>query len=877
MIGKKISHYQITGKLGAGGMGVVYKAHDTRLDRDVAIKFLPPELDADASVRTRFMQEARAASALDHANITTVFDIDQTDDGQMFIVMAYHDGRSLREVIDAGIPDTTTALDIVAQIASGLARAHEGDIVHRDIKPGNILITSKNEVRIVDFGLAKLAGQTRVTREGSTVGTAAYMSPEQGRGEDVDGRSDLFSLGVVLYELLTGALPFKGDHEAAMLYNIVHTDPAPLGDHRDDLPPELQAIVTRALEKNADARYESATELADDLERVTYHTPGGASPGSSPGRGWKLRVIVAAVVVLAAGYVAWDRYIRDDEELPPPQRSARPTTQIEMSQATFRRGVEEFPAFSPDGGRLAFCAEGEGGLRQVFVKDMATGTETQITTEASDHIQVAWAADGKSLVFVRAREEGTRLEPGDVFGQYSDGDIWTRHAESGDERKIVERAFAPALSPDGKKLAFDAAWGGSHRIYVAGRNGRNPAQVTTDSSEAAAHLGPKWSRDGLKLVFVYKKGTRFDIQAIHLSTRNQVWVTDDLFKDVNPVWDPSADVIYFSSARTGGLNVWRVPVDDTGVPAGPLQQVTTGPGQDVQIAFSPDGARLAMTIMHQNADLYALPVMPMDGTPAGEPYSLVSTTREDSRGSWSPDAKVIAFNSDRSGHMNIWIRAIVGAGERQITKGPGGDYQPDWSRDMRRLVFFSSRAGNADIWEVDIQSGALIQLTKGPALDRNPAYSPNGSLIAYQSDVGGRMELWVMRHDGREQRQVSTMGASGHFVMWLYDSDRIVFGSPSREGSKVFIASVAGGTFEEISVNGGWHMSKSPDERIIMDVTGHKTLWTSPIGGGDMVKIFEFDDPDYRIDYPKWSPDGKNVMFDLVTPGGGDIWVIEGM
>jgi Tol biopolymer transport system component len=192
-------------------------------------------------------------------------------------------------------------------------------------------------------------------------------------------------------------------------------------------------------------------------------------------------------------------------------------------------------------------------------------------------------------------------------------------------------------------------------------------------------------------------------------------------------------------------------------------------------------------------------------------------------------------------------------------------------------VFFSSRAGNADIWEVDIQSGGLIQLTKGPALDRNPAYSPSGSLIAYQSDDGGRMELWVMGHDGREKRQVTTMGVGGHFLMWLYDSDRIVFNSPSREGSRVLIASVSDGSFEEISIKGGSHMSKSPDERIFMDVTGHKTLWASPIGGGEIVKIFEFDDPDYRIDYPRWSPDGRNVMFDLVTPRGGDIWVIEGM
>ncbi len=266
MIGKTISHYKITEELGRGGMGVVYKAIDLDLERAVAVKFLPPHLSGDDDARQRFMHEAKSASALDHQHIGTIYEIGRTDDGQTFIVMAYYEGETLRERIDRGGMSAAEAIGIAAQIASGLARAHEKDIVHRDIKPSNIIITGDGEAKIIDFGLAKLAGKTKLTREGSTLGTAAYMSPEQARGEEVDHRSDIFSLGSILYEMLAGEPPFKGEHEAALLYEIVHEEPRPLSDSRSGLPPDLQRIVERALEKDPARRYQSAKEMIADLE-----------------------------------------------------------------------------------------------------------------------------------------------------------------------------------------------------------------------------------------------------------------------------------------------------------------------------------------------------------------------------------------------------------------------------------------------------------------------------------------------------------------------------------------------------------------------------------------------------------------------------------
>ncbi len=265
---KRISHYRLLDKLGEGGMGVVFKAHDTNLDRPVALKLLPMHLQSGERAKERFLQEARAASALDHPNVCTIHEIGESEDGSMFISMAYYEGESLQEKIKRGVPDFSEALDIAIQTARGLQSAHESGIVHRDIKPGNIMLTVRGEVKIVDFGLAKLAGQSRLTQSGSTVGTAAYMSPEQINNETVDHRSDIFSFGLLLYELFTGSHPFKSDYFHAMMYSIINDEPKPVTDLNPDLPEELQWIIEKAVRKNPDDRYQTMSDLVIHLEAL---------------------------------------------------------------------------------------------------------------------------------------------------------------------------------------------------------------------------------------------------------------------------------------------------------------------------------------------------------------------------------------------------------------------------------------------------------------------------------------------------------------------------------------------------------------------------------------------------------------------------------
>ena len=284
MIGKTISHYKILSKLGEGGMGVVYKAKDTKLDRFVALKFLPPHISSDEVEKKRFIHEAKAASALDHPNICTVYEIDEAEDGQMFIAMACYEGESLKDRIEHGPLPIDEAIDITKQISNGLTKAHSKEIIHRDIKPANILITEDGVVKIVDFGLAKLTGRTMLTKEGTTLGTAAYMSPEQTQGTSVDHRTDIWALGVVLYEMITGKQPFQGDYEQAVLYSIMNEDPEPITGLRTGVPMELERIVSKALKKNPSERYQSLDEMLVDLKAVSDKPAAKKDPTTGKGR-----------------------------------------------------------------------------------------------------------------------------------------------------------------------------------------------------------------------------------------------------------------------------------------------------------------------------------------------------------------------------------------------------------------------------------------------------------------------------------------------------------------------------------------------------------------------------------------------------------------
>jgi Tol biopolymer transport system component len=599
---------------------------------------------------------------------------------------------------------------------------------------------------------------------------------------------------------------------------------------------------------------------ADTLRNLDHGTT------ASAGKNWTL---IAFAGVLLAGAIAGYFLLRDRTA------SKAPAGSPKLTQLTLADAIEEYPAWSPDGNRVAYSGE-VGSVRKIFVKDISAGDEKQITQGEMDDIQPTWSLDGSTILFVRAQKPNEKLQPADVFGSFDFGDVWSINLQTGEQTKLIDNAFNPAYSPDGKSVAFDASRSGPRRIWTADSTGYNPQQISTDVSEDTSHVRPRWSTDGKRIVFQNIERTKFNARAIELDSRKMTWITNDLNNNLNPIWSYNGDAVYFSSDRGGGYNIWRLPVSNSGEPIGQAQQVTTGAGQDVELALSPDGKRLSFSVLKQNADLWRLPVSPANGKATGQPENVVSTTREDSRGSWSPDGSRIAFNSDRGGEMNIWIYSFADGATRQITRGSGGDFQPTWSPDGKQLVFFSSREGNADIWRVDIESGAMTQLTRDAATDINPFYSPDGKLIAYQSDRTGRTEVWLMNADGTGDHQLTRVGVRGHFIVWNKTSDSVTFRGVGPNGWNVLQAPINGNAPVELSnIRGGAHLSFGPGDDVLMDVTAHKTLWASPIGGGQPVSVFEFPDADVRIDYPVWSPDGKWVLFDRFLPQGGDIWMIE--
>ncbi|HEX9502636.1 MAG TPA: protein kinase, partial [Thermoanaerobaculia bacterium] len=527
--GTRIGSYEIVDSLGAGGMGNVYRATDPRLGREIAIKTLPPELAHDEAALTRFEREARFLAALNHPNIASIYGIEEHA-GERFLILELVPG----ETLDSRIAHEPLSLDetlrVALDVAHALEAAHEAGIVHRDLKPSNVKITPDGRVKLLDFGIAKTLPSATdlsrastmasdLTRGGTVIGTPAYMSPEQIRGAEVDRRSDIWAFGCLLYEMLTGRRAFNGNSYIELADAIRSADPDWTALPRGT-PDRLRRLVMHCLRKDPRERLHDIGDARVELQEIAAER--APTRAQKP---WWIAIALAIIAVVAM--LIWKR--------PPAPRST--SAAPKLTQFTFAEGLEEFPAWSPDGNSIVYSGD-VSGIRKLFIKHLGSNEIRQITRGDFDDLQPSWSADGRRILFVRARERNQRIEPGDVFSSYEGkaADVWSLDLQSRREARLIEAAFYPSESPDGKFIAVDATWAGPDRIWIVDEHGHNPQQLTSESSEAVTHLLPRWSPDGKKIVYQRVERTKFDLALVDLATRRSVPLTRGNDRKINPAW-----------------------------------------------------------------------------------------------------------------------------------------------------------------------------------------------------------------------------------------------------------------------------------------------------------------------------------------------------
>jgi serine/threonine protein kinase len=741
LIGAELGPYQILAVLGVGGMGEVYLAQDARLKRRLALKLLPRQFVADAARVERFAREARAVSALNHPNIVTVYDIGEAN-GRHYIAMEYVDGQTLREKCRAGPSGVKEAVEIVRQIAAALSAAHEAGIVHRDIKPENIMLRRDGYVKVLDFGLAKLterqrsAGETQAsardlakTNPGAVLGTVRYMSPEQALGEEVDQRSDIFSLGVLLYELVTGVLPFKGHSTANLLDAIVHHQPLPLTQVRSDAPAELERIVNRMLEKDRDLRYQTAGDLRAVLKRLQIELDLSPSPSTisasdaaplpqARSGAMKLSLGVVLMALLAAiGFAAW-RYL-------PGLNKPSPWSDAFSTAITDTTEEELFPSLAPDGKSIVY-ARSRNNHWDIYWQRVG-GSNAQNLTEGApgNSTQPAFSPNGEQIAFYSDREGGG------IFVMGASGESVRRLSDVGGY-------FHPAWSPDSKEVIYTEENVQNPRDRAVRPRKVWSVNVATLERRVISMEDisqPQWSPNGYRLAYwTTTKGGQRDIWTMPARGGASVRVTNDEATDWNPVWSPDGQHLYFASDRSGGMRLWRVAIDErSGQALGVPELVPTPSAYSQHISFSRDGKRLAFA---QTVTRYAIERRAFDparGQVTGQPLPLVQNTKGADDPHLSPDGAVIVYSSVEGNREEIYSLKSDGTGQpQQLTSDPSKKRSPRWSPDGRRIAFYCDRSGAWEIWTINADGTGLQQLTfTGGSAAFYPLWSPESTRLIY--------------------------------------------------------------------------------------------------------------------------------------------------
>ena len=885
--GQSISHYEVVTLIGKGGMGEVYLATDKHLHRSVALKLLPLDYTRNKDRLRRFQQEAQSASALNHPNILTIYELGEID-SQQFIATEFVDGETLRERIKSGPLSIREALDIAIQVAGALGAAHKAGIVHRDIKPENIMLRPDGYVKVLDFGLAKLTEQSPVTQDvtqsdtasGLVLGTVKYMSPEQARGLDVDARTDIFSLSVVLYEMLTGHAPFEGETASDLVATILKDEPPPLLEYVAGYPEGLQETLIKGLSKDRRHRYLSITDFLDNLrnlkERVEAQTKlpdlepnsrtnsGRNRFATSSVHGWTTRfsssaeyfvseikqhklasglaMAVLFVSTLAVGYLSY-RFVHD---------RSRPQPNMTLARLTLG-GFIGNGAISPDGRYIAYV-NSVGGLQSVWIRQIATNTNAQIIPPKKlEYGPITFSPDGNYLFYF-----GNSKEDGE-FGLYQMPVI------GGVPKRVIDgisnsNGEGPVtFSPDKKRLAFTRGYpSGETALFVANVDG-------TDERKIASRQGPDslayaaWSPDGKRIacseVLNENGAVRWKLLTIGPDDGVETPINIQPFRSIGEIaWLSDGRGLLMIGGTEDELNqVWQVDCS-----TGEARKIFNDVAGYSGLSLTADSSVLVThrtevvtNIWHQSANDAATARQITSGAGVRDGWMGID---------WTPDGRIV-YSSHASGQPDIWIMNSDGSNPQQLTNNMGCVYNGlAVSPNGQYVVFVSRRAGKTNLWRINIDGRNPTQLTFGPG-EFNPIFSPDGQWLMY----GGRGKIWKVSINGGEPLPAGegfphTLSVSPDGKLRAYLQQ-----GPESEGKRMAIAPAGGGQpiniiklRDDAQLSG--RMRWTSDSRALTYIVTHNdvaNIWIQPIDGGPARQL-----TDFKADWIQvfaWSRDGRQL------------------
>ncbi len=903
--GTVIAHYRVLSRIGAGGMGEVYLAQDTRLDRTVALKVLHADVAASEQNMGRFVQEAKTASGLNHPNIITIYEIGQAG-SVWFIATEFIEGKTLRDVLAKTTLTILEALDVAIQVASALVAAHEAGIVHRDIKPENLMLRRDGILKVLDFGLAKLTGvgQAQVNSEaatlvdtlpGTVLGTTVYMSPEQARGSEVDQRTDIWSLGVTLYEMLTGRNPFEQLTPSDVIAAVLRAQPHPLSSLRPEIPSELERIVAKALEKNKDERYQGVKDLLVDLRRlkkqlefetelesfnsskasgaryvrsgsgeyVTKTTDGVVQRTSTIQAGLTtssaeyivsnlkrhksfvlLGLTLFAVAAIAAGYGLYKLVLRNRAPV-----ALRPVN-VTRFTAT---GKAVHAAMSPDGKYVAHVAD-DAGQQSVWIGQVAAPGQVQIIPPAAVQYRgLSFTRDGTFLFFVADDKDNPR------------GALYQIPALGGAARKILADIQSPiTTSPDGKRMAFVRYLSPQENALVlANIDGTEERQLAKHKSpDFFSTMAPAWSPDGTLIACVYQNtsgGYYENVVGVRVDDGTEAPITAQRWWQVGQVaWLADTKGLMASATEEAGSlpQLWHLPFR-----GGAAKRITNDLNGYADIGLTAD----AKTLVSVRSDRL-VNVWLATGANLSSVRQITSGTERDDgmRGlSWTPDGKIV-YRSVAGGEPNVWIMAADGTGQRQLSINTSQNFDPVVSPDGRHIVWASRRTASTNLWRMDIDGGNAKQISNGVG-EYLPEYSPDGKWILYTAydPVSSFWLVWKTTVDGgtpvrmtEKESALPAISPDGKLFACNYEDQ-------SGAGYKIAVIPFEGGPpVKMFAIRGsfGRPIRWTPDGRALVYIETHggvSNIWLQSLSGGVPRQLTNFGDQ--RIFGFAWSRDGKQL------------------